>query len=546
MEGMVVCSANYVPLTPISFLERAAFVYGQRVSIVFGNTRYLWKETHKRCIKLASALSQLGITHGDIVAAVAPNIPELYELHFGVPMTGAILCALNPKLDATTLAQKLHQLEVKAIFVDYEFIKVVQEALELLSKTNINSPILVLIQENHLDSSNRLDYDKILAMGKVDFKISYPNSECDPISICYTSGSTGEPKGVIYSHRAAYLNSLRENFRTGTTQMPVFLWTVDMFRCNGWCFPWTMAAMGGTNICLREVTGITIINSIFIHNVTLFCGPPALLGKIGETLAADPKPLPHKVDVIVAGAGGLPEPQIRRKLEELGFNIICAYGMSEALGPVTSRTITTSHCDKLSHLDEDYARIKIREGIHNLIMEGVDVKDPITMKSVPNDGKTIGEMMFRSNTLMLGYVKNVKKTEEAFEGGWYRTKDLGVKHPDGYIQMKDRSLDVINCGGEIISSLEIEDVIIRHPMVLEAAVVGRPDDFLGEIPCAFVKLKEGSCIIAEEIIDFCASHLPEHTRPNCVFFGELPVNSTGKVQKFILRDRLIKGDWKPL
>ncbi|XP_027077993.1 butanoate--CoA ligase AAE1 [Coffea arabica] len=552
MEGMVVCSANYVPLTPISFLERAAFVYGQRVSMVFGDTRYLWKETHERCIRLASALSQLGITSGDIVAAVAPNIPELYELQFGVPMTGAVLCALNPKLNATTLAVKLQQLEAKAIFVDYEFTKVVLEALGSLSQTKNNSPVLILIQENHTNASSatpinfRLDYHALLATGKLDFDISYPKSECDPISICYTSGSTSKPKGVIYSHRAAYLNSLGEIFRIGMRQKPVFLWTVDMFRCNGWCFPWTMAALGGTNICLRDVTGTAILNSIFLHDVTLFCGPPILLSKIAETLAADPQPLPQKVDVIVAGAGALPEPQIQTKLGELGFNIICAYGMSEALGPVTSRTIRRSCHGVTSQLDHEDARTRIREGTHNLIIEGADVKHPTTMESVPADGKTVGQIMFRSNTLMSGYLKNAQATEEAFEGGWYRTKDLGVKHPDGYIQMKDRAIDVINSGGEIVSSLEIEGVIIRHPMVSEVAVVGRPDELLGETPCAFVKLKDGCCIVEEEIMDICASHLPEHMRPKSVFFGELPVNSTGKVQKFVLRDRLIKGDGKSL
>lgn len=552
MEGMFVCPANYVPLSPISFLERAVFVYGQRVSMVFGDTRYLWIETHERCIKQASALSQLGITRGDIVAAVAPNIPELYELHFGVPMTGAVLCALNPKLNATTLAINLRQLEAKAIFVDYEFTQVVLEALGLLSQTKSISPVLILIQGNHKNPSSappinfRLDYHTLLAMGKLDFAISYPKSECDPISICYTSGSTGKPKGVIYSHRAAYLNSLGEIFRTGMRQNPVFLWTVDMFRCNGWCFPWTMAALGGTNICLRDVTGTAILNSIFLHNVTLFCGPPVLLSKIAETLAVDPQPLPQQVDVIVAGAGALPEPQIQTKLGELGFNVICAYGMSEALGPVTSRIITKSCHDQMSQLELEDARTKICEGIHNLTMVGVDVKHPTTMESVPADGKTIGEIMFRSNTLMSGYLKNVQATEAAFKGGWYRTKDLGVKHPDGYIEMKDRAIDVINCGGEIVSSLEIEGVIVRHPMVSEAAVVGRPDEFLGETPCAFVKLKEGRCIVEEEIVEFCATHLPENMRPDSVFFGELPVNSTGKVQKFVLRERLINGDGKSL
>lgn len=486
-------------------------------------------------------------------------------------MAGAVLCALNTRLNVATLSLKLEQLDPKVIFVDYQFIEVVEAALGKLSPptTNTRSPtlILILMQEitninNNVNTENsgpevKLDYRSLLAMGKTDFRIFYPKDECDPISINYTSGSTGKPKGAIYSHRAVYLNSLAEIFRTGMRpEKPVvFLWTVDMFRCNGWCFPWTMAALGGTNICVRDVTGKSILDNIFLHNVTHFCGQPTLLTKIAE-LDHQPQPLllPRNVEVMVAGA--MPNSdQIRVKLEEMGFKIFCGYGMSEVLGPVTTvpwrlpddkNQLSSSHSEK----EKGEERTKLREGIHNLMIEGVDVKDPVTMESAPPDGKTIGELMFRSNTVMLGYLKKAGKTLEAFSGGWYRTKDLGVRNPDGTVELKDRGADVIVCKGEIISSLEVEALLVSHPAVKEAAVVGRSDDILGEIPCAFVKLKEeeeegfinhtSPSPSPEEIIEFCGRHLPDYMVPKTVFFGELPVNSTGKIQKFVLRERLRK------
>ncbi|KAA8532052.1 hypothetical protein F0562_006806 [Nyssa sinensis] len=467
----------------------------------------------------------------DEIAALAPNIPALYELHFGIPMAGAVLSALNTRLDSAMLAFLLQQLKPKLFFVDYQFVEAALEAFDILSLTNCK---LVVVPECDQATSpimkdlppGSLDYNELLEMGYADFKIMRPEDERDPISVNYTSGSTGKPKGVVYSHRAAYLNSLAAIFRTEMRLMPVFLWTVDMFRCNGWGFTWVMAALGGTNICLRNVSAKAIFDAISLHKVTHLCGAPAILNQLADAPASSgQRPLTSRVDLTIAGA--LPPPQVLNKIDGMGFNITHAYGMTEALGPVTSKLYKT----------DEIATMKCREGIHNLMMEGVDVKDPVTMASVPADGKTIGEVMFRGNTIMSGYLKNLQATQEAFRGGWYRTGDLGVIHPDGYIQMKDRAVDMVISGGETISTLEVEAVLVSHPMVLEAAVVGRPDDGFGETLCAFVKLKEGCDVSAEEIIKFCRDQLACYMASWTVIFGDLPVNSTGKIQKFVLREK---------
>ncbi|KAG6711387.1 hypothetical protein I3842_05G050300 [Carya illinoinensis] len=557
MEGLVQCSANYIALSPISFLERAANVYGDKVSVVYGSAKTSWRETYERCAKLASALVlNLGISPGDAVAVFSPNVPALYELHFGVPMAGAVLSALNTRLDSPTLALLLEQLEPKIIFVYHELVEVVEKALSILSERKSKPPQLVLIPENYDQTSSltltetpadSLDYNGLLAIGKADFETIRPNNECDPISVNYTSGSTGIPKGAIYSHRAAYLNSIAAIFRTDMRQTSVFLWTVDMFRCNGWCFTWAMAAVGGTNIFLR--TGVLsaklIFEAIDIHKITHFCGAPTILNIIADAPASHQKrPLPARVDIIVAGA--LPAPQVLMKVTELGFNLSHGYGMTEALGPA----IVVPWEPRLqysSKSDEQTEIIKLREGTHNLLMDGVDVKDPKTMKSIPYDGKTIGEVMFRGNVLMLGYLKNSKAGQETFRGGWYHTGDIAVRHPDGCIQMKDRAKDVIiSSRGEAISTIEVEAVLRSHPKVLEAAVVGRArdddDDDLqaaGKTPFAFVELKKGSdACTAEEIIKFCGDQLPKYMVPQSVVFGDIQVTSTGKIQKFVLREKV--------
>lgn len=548
MEGLLRGPANYVPLTPISFLERAAFVYSDKVSIVFGNTRYTWRQTHERCLKLASALTRLKISRGDIVAVMAPNVPALYELHFAVPMAGATLCALNVSLDEHALTVILHRLQPKIIFVDSELVHLVSKVILNKNDTRLqenhhdHKPLLVAIHDVSLDRQTQRvlevpEYEQTLAMGESDFQAMSPADECDPISVNFTSGSTGTPKAVAYSHRAAYLNSLGLLLRYDMGKSPVFLWTVDMFRCNGWCFTWAMAALGGVNVCIRNVSAKIIFDSIQLYKVTHLCGKPTILNMIADSPPVDQKPLPSVVDVIIAGA--FPTNPILKRVQELGFNIVYGYGMTEALGPALIRPWRSSqHHHHDDDNDHDDHNLKCREGLHNITLEAVDVKDPTTMRSVPRDGETIGEVMLRGNTLMAGYLDNPVATQKAFSGGWFRTGDVGVRHADGCIEMKDRARDVIVLGEEVISTLDIEAVLLSHPKVAEAAVVARNDVIAGQVPCAFVKLKEGRSSDPEEIVEFCAGRLQKAAMvPKTVCFGELPVNSTGKVQKSVLRER---------
>ncbi|CAK8539280.1 unnamed protein product [Lathyrus sativus] len=541
MEGTVQCKANYVPLTPISFLERSAVVYHNNLSIAYRDVTYTWSQTHQRCIKLASSISQLGVSPRDVVAVLAPNIPAMYELHFGVPMSGAILCTLNTRHDSSMISVLLKHSDAKVLFVDHELLDIAKGALEILSKSTSKLPILVLILdcEAHPSSHNNssvspgiLIYENLIAEGRLDFEVKRPKDERDPISLNYTSGTTSSPKGVVYSHRGAYLNALSTILLNDMTSMPVYLWCVPMFHCNGWCLPWSIAAQGGTNVCQRNVTGEGIFDNVFKHKVTHMAGAPTVLNMIVNSPPGVRKSLPGKVAVLTGGAP--PPPAVFFKMEELGFNLVHSYGLTETYGPAS---ICTWKAEWGSLSQDAQAKMKARQGVQHVGLEGLDIKDPVTMKSVPADAKTIGEVMFRGNTVMNGYFKDLKATQDAFKGGWFRSGDLGVKHSDGYIELKDRSKDIIISGGENISTIELEGVIYSHPAVVDAAVVGRPDEYWGETPCAFVKLKEGYNATEKEIIQFCRERLPHFMAPRTVVFSDLPKTSTGKTQKFLLKEK---------
>ncbi|KAK2995090.1 hypothetical protein RJ640_020730 [Escallonia rubra] len=540
MDGTTRCSANYVPLSPISFLKRSAIVYRDRISVVYEDIKFTWRETLQRCNRLASALTNLGISRGDVVAALAPNIPAMYELHFGVPMAGAVLCTLNVRHDSAMVSLLLKHSKAKIIFVDYQFLDIAKGALEILSETYTKLPTLVIISESgkpsamtsNMISASDLEYESLLATGDPDSEIRLPNDEWDPISLNYTSGTTSNPKGVVYSHRGAYLNSLAAALLNDMASMPVYLWTVPMFHCNGWCLTWAVAAQGGTNICLRTVSAKGIFECIARNHVTHMGGAPTVLNMIINSAAGDRRPLPAKVAVMTGGAP--PPPQVLFNMKELGFDVTHSYGLTETYGP---GTVCTWKPEWNSLPPDTQAKIKSRQGIHHLGLEELDIKDPATMKSVPADAKTMGEVMFRGNTVMSGYLRDLKATQDAFKGGWFRSGDLGVKHPDGYIELKDRSKDIIISGGENISTIEVESALFSHPAILEAAVVARPDDHWGETPCAFVKLKDGCNASPDEIISFCRSRLPRYMAPRSVVFEDLPKTSTGKTQKFILRQK---------
>jgi acyl-CoA synthetase (AMP-forming)/AMP-acid ligase II len=488
-------------------------------------------------VKLASALANLGISRGDVVATLAPNVPAMHELHFAVPMTAGVLCTLNTRHDPHMISVLLEHSEAKIFFVDHQYLQIAQTALDLLAKSNLTPPKLVLIVEPEDSSSTKLDsnkyeYESLLKTGDEQFKVKIPKTELDPISINYTSGTTSRPKGVVYSHRGAYLNAIGSNFIHGINAFPVYLWTVPMFHCNGWCLVWGVAAMGGTNICTRRVDPEDIYNHIYAYNVTHMGGAPTVLNMIVNSPVSHRKPLPHKVEVVTGGAP--PPPTILSKMEELGFGVTHLYGLTETYGPGTS-CVWRPEWNLLP--PEKQLKLRTRQGVKHVFLEEVDVKDNVTMESVPADGKTMGEVIFRGNTVMIGYYKDPKVTAEAFKGGWFWSGDLAVKHSDGYIEVKDRLKDIIISGGENISTAEVESVLYSHPAVLEAAVVARPDKFWGQTPCAFVKLKDKSDVSGDEIIKFCRDNLPHYMAPKTVVFEDLPKTSTGKVQKFVLREK---------
>ena len=524
--------ANYVPLSPLSFLARAARVYPAHPAVIHGAIKRNWSEVSDRCHRLASALNKRGIGKGDTVSVMAPNIPALYEAHFGVPMTGAVLNALNIRLDARTLAFILDHGEARVLLTDTEFAPIIKETIELC-----NQDLLVIDIDDPEgpggECLGKLTYEELLDEGDPAFDWALPSDEWDAISLNYTSGTTGNPKGVVYHHRGAYLNASSNIIGWNLGHHPIYLWTLPMFHCNGWCFPWSLAAVAGTSICLRGVTAAGIFDGIADHGVTHFCGAPVVLNLIVNADEAHKRPFEHTVQVMTAAAP--PPPAVLAAMETAGFSMTHVYGLTETYGPAV---ICAWHPEWDDLPSGTQAEIKSRQGVPYHMLEGLEIFDPESMDSVPADATAMGEVMFKGNIVMKGYLKNPTATEEAFAGGWFHSGDLGVMHPDRYTQLKDRSKDIIISGGENISSIEIEDTLYTHPDVLEAAVVARPDDQWGETPCAFVTLKNAGAEVPEEdIIEFCRNNMAHFKAPKTVIFGELPKTSTGKVQKFKLREQ---------
>ena len=524
--------ANYSALSPMTFLHRAATVYPNRTATVHGETRRNWSETYQRCLKLASALQNQGVNPGDAVSIMAPNLPEHFEAHFAVPMCGAVLNSINIRLDAEAVAFILEHAESKVLITDKEFSTVVKAALELVE----NKPLVVDIDDPYWDQGDligELTYEALLNQGDADFTAYQVQDEWNAITLNYTSGTTGNPKGVVYHHRGAYLNAISNAISWGMGQHPVYLWTLPMFHCNGWCFPWTVAAMAGVNVCLRHVRADDIFNLIKQEKVGYFCGAPIVLNMLNSADDSLKTGIDHKVDVMTAGAA--PPAAVIAGMEQLGFNVTHVYGLTETYGP---SVVCAWHDEWNDKTLDDKARLKSRQGVRAPMLDGLMVADPVTMKPVPQDGETMGEIFMQGNLVMKGYLKNPETTAEAFSGGWFHSGDLAVWHADGYIEIKDRSKDVIISGGENISSIEVEDVLYRHPMIQEAAVVAKSDEKWGETPCAFVALKDEEREITEkEIIEFCREHMAHFKTPKNIVFGPLPKTSTGKIQKFLLRDR---------
>ncbi len=524
--------ANYAPLTPLQFIERAAYVYPGRTSVIHGGRRYTWRETYVRCRRLASALAKRGIGVGDTVAVMLANTPEMYECHFGVPMTGAVLNTLNTRLDAEAIAFMLGHGGAKVLITDREFAPTVKGAL---AKLKSKLQIFDVDDPEYSGPGERLggsSYEELLNEGDPAYAWQGPSDEWNSISLNYTSGTTGDPKGVVYHHRGAYLNAICNIVTWGMPHHAVYLWTLPMFHCNGWCFPWTMAANAGTNVCLRRVEAEKIFELIKEHRVTHYCGAPIVHSTLIGAPEAMKQGIKHKVSGMVAAAA--PPATMIEGMEKLGFDVTHVYGLTEVYGPAT---VCAKH-EEWKALDiGERTRLNGRQGVRYLMEEGLAVMDPETMKPVPADGEAMGEIMFRGNITMKGYLKNPSATQKSFAGGWFHSGDLAVMQPDGYMKIKDRSKDIIISGGENISSLEVEDVLYRHPAVLGAAVVAMPDDKWGETPCAFIELKENSKTTEKEIIDFCRKHLAKFKAPRAVVFGELPKTSTGKIQKFVLREK---------
>ena len=531
-ENLAKNKANYTELTPLSFLERTARVFPHKTAIIHGSIKMSWFETYKRCIKLASALTKKGIKKGDTVAMMLPNVPTGIEAHFGVPMSGAVLNALNIRLDAKTIAFILDHGEAKVLLTDREFSSTIKEALSICN----SRPFVIDVNDDLAPEGELLgeiEYETFLNSGEEDFDWQYPADEWDAISLNYTSGTTGNPKGVVYHHRGAALNSIGNITSWAMPHHPNYLWTLPMFHCNGWCFPWTITAMAGTHVCLRKTEAGPIYDAIIEYDITHMCGAPIVMGMLVNASSQEKRVLKKPVKMFTAGAA--PPSAILESIEKLNFDVTHVYGLTECYGP---GVVSEWHPEWDDLPPTDKAIKKTRQGVPYLVMQDLTIMNPETMQETPADAETMGEVFMRGNNVMKGYLKNQEATKEAFKGGWFHTGDLGVMHPDGYIELKDRSKDIIISGGENISTIEIEGILYQHPAVAEAAVVAKPDEKWGETPCAFIGLKEGFKATEEEIIEFCRDNLAHFKCPTKIIFKELPKTSTGKIQKFVLREEI--------
>ena len=524
--------ANYVPLTPLSFLQRSSTVYPDKTAVIHGDQRYSYHEFAERCRRLAGALAAHGIGRGDTVSVMAPNVPAMLEAHYGVPMTGAVLNALNYRLDAATISFILDHAQTKVLITDREFSETISQVIK-----NVKHPVLVIDIDDPLYEGGELlgecDYEAFLMRGEPDFGGPPLENEWQAISLNYTSGTTGNPKGVVYHHRGAYLNALGQILVFNLSESSIYLWTLPMFHCNGWTYTWGVTAAAGTHVCLRRVDPALIFPMIKQHGVTHMCGAPIVLNMLIHAPAEQRVDFGRTVDVATGGAA--PPGKVIAEMEGLGFRVTHLYGLTETYGPAT--VCAWQHAwDELDL--ETRMNMMVRQGVAYHTLEDIMIADPKTMEPVPSDGKTMGEVMVRGNTAMKGYLKNPNATDEAFRGGWLHTGDLGVRHPNGYVEIKDRAKDIIISGGENVSSLEVEEMLYRHPSIMEAAVVARPDDYWGETVCAFVTLKpDAGDVTAEDIIAWCRERLAKFKSPKHVVFGPLPKTPTGKIQKFVLRDK---------
>ncbi len=525
-------AANFVALSPLSYIERTAHVYPQRTALIYGQRRQSWAQTYQRCRQLAGALAARGIGVGDTVAVMLPNVPAMFEAHFGVPMTGAVLNTLNTRLDAEAIAFMLQHGEAKVVLTDREFAGVMQKALAMLGDKR---PLVIEVEDDEAPAGQALgeiSYEAFLTQGSGDFAWQLPADEWDAISLNYTSGTTGNPKGVVTHHRGAYLNAANNVLSWQMPHHAIYLWTLPMFHCNGWCFPWTMALIAGTSVCLRRVDPALIFPLIREHKVTHMCGAPIVYSMLINAPAELRAGIEHTVHGLIAGAA--PPAAVIEGCESAGINITHVYGLTEVYGPAS---VCAKQEEWSTKSKEERASLNGRQGVAYPLQQAVTVLAPDTLQPVPADGETIGEIFFRGNVVMKGYLKNPSATEEAFAGGWFHTGDLAVMHQDGYVKIKDRSKDVIISGGENISSIEVEDALHRHPAVMLAAVVAQPDSKWGEVPCAFVELKPGIVATEADIIEFCRSLLARFKVPKRIVFCTLPKTSTGKIQKFVLREQ---------